>query len=691
MNLYRFYLDGNLLADEPLGWKELTTNIRNYDEIRGILITQDVTLSFRGDGYTYLKTIFDSDQVCALSQIIIEYNCGNVGYEEVFRGTVFITSLSFEGQLVKSKLEDDSFFARINNNKNVKAYLDVARSKSDVTITAVTPIDLTLFNVCTCGAYGDTRKAYTIFDSFQYLLQFMTDGVVGFASNYFGVGGPLEGHVIQTGLGLRDIAYTQDKKNIPYISFFELFTEMNKKDNLAIGIEYSGATPILRIEPYDDFFTDSASVVLANPSGVKISTDISKLYAKVKVGSDKVEPFQDCTQQNPALFPENIDFIGFRVEEFPLLTQCNTDTTLDLVSNWVISSNAIQHVLTDDPSYDEDMFFIEADRISAGNHTATQTDVFNDGGCYYNYFYNNLNVLNRWNSALPSNVIAVLGSTNNMFQAYRRTTSATITITGLTSYTTTTLDADGNPVEPYNDDWEFGFDGCVLPCPSPNNYGNGTATGTDVVTADSRYTVPNNGNYRFNADISLIEFKTFGIPFFGTANVDLTVSIHRYDAANTLLQSFPLTQSVFITSIPQTIFTNTFTPIIACTAGDYLLVSYTFTVTSLLAASGVTFKFAGEDTVGSGSAGFFICNFAQGFGGTLTRVVNTDFRNIQFEFEYPLSYANYKAMKADTKKYIQFNHCGKNYTAYIKDISYKPHNNSKLTLLTSKNGYRNNP
>lgn len=695
MSLYRFYLDGNLLADEPLGWKELTTSIRNYDEIRGILITQDVTLSFIGDGYTYLKTILDSDQVCALSSIVIEYNCGNVGYEEVFRGIVFITSLSFENEVCKTKLEDDSFFARINNNKNIKFYLDVGRSKSSVTITPVTPIDLTMFNVCTCAPEPDTRKAYKIFDSFQYLVQAMTDGTVGFASDYFDLGGECEGHVIQTGLGLRDINYTADKKNIPYISFFELFTECNKKNNLAIGIEYVGNTPILRVDTYDFFFTNTSSVVLVNPSGVKISTDISKLYAKVKVGSEKVEPFQDCTQQNPALFPENTDFVGYREEEFPLLTQCNTDTTLDLVSAWVISSNVIQHILTDDPSYDEDMVFIEATRIDATNHTATQTDVFNDGGCFYNAFYNNMNVLNRWNTALPNNVIVILGSSSNMFSAVRRTTSGVITVTGVgNSYTTTTVDADGNLIEPYNDDWDnlnngVSFDGCFLPCVSPNNYGNGTPTGTDVTTANSRYTVPSSGSYSFYADISLIDCKAIGILLGSTAGVDLTVIIHHYDAADTLVQDFSNTTSVTFTQSPQIFVANSSTPVISCTTGDYLLVSYVFTITSLsIFTTAIQFRFEGEE---NGAASFFNCVFSQGFGGQLTQVINTDFRNIQFDFNYPLSYAQAKAIKTDTKKFIQFNHCGKNYTGYIKDIQYKPHNNSRLTLLTSKNGYRNNP
>src|SRR4029079_2170935 len=125
-------------------------------------------------------------------------------------------SLNFENEVCKTKLEDDSFFARINNNKHIRDYLDVGRSKSGATISAGTPIDLQMFDVCDCSDITDKRKAYKVFDSFEFIVKFMTDGIMGFASDYFNVGGPVEGHVIQTGLGLRDIAYTTDKKNIPY-------------------------------------------------------------------------------------------------------------------------------------------------------------------------------------------------------------------------------------------------------------------------------------------------------------------------------------------------------------------------------------------------------------------------------------------------------------------------------------------
>lgn len=695
MPLYRFYLDGNLFVDEPAGWKELTTSIRNYDELRGILITQDVTLSFIGDGYTYLKTIFDSDQVCALSSIVIEYNCNNAGYEEVFRGTVFITSLSFEGEVVKSKLEDDSFFARINNNKNIKFYLDVARSKSSVTITPVTPIDLTMFNVCTCADEPDTRKAYKIFDSFQYLVQAMTDGVMGFASSYYDLGGECEGHVIQTGLGLRDINYTTDKKNIPYISFFEIFTECNKKNNLAIGIEYIGSTPILRVDTYDYFFASTASVILTNPSNVKISTDISKLYAKVKIGSDKIEPFQDCTSGNPATFPENTDFVGFREEEFPLLTQCNTDTTLDLVSSWVISSNVIQHILTNDPSYDEDMVFIEADRINATSHTATQTDVFSDGSCYYNAFYNNMNVLQRWNTALPNTVQVILGSGNNTLNAWATASRNFILTNAAPTYTTLTTDGFGNLIEGFDDDHTLGYDGGV---PSPNNYGTTVnpivqvPQGTPVGITESIYMVPVNGNYQFLAPVRLINIIQVGNSSTAPLSLQVTITINHYDSTGVLINPYAASGSIVALPAPQTFYFAANTGIISASAGDYFSVSYVFTVSTLSVLWQVNFTLTGTNDFNPQLGGTgFLCIFNQGYGGELVRIINTDFRNIQFDFNYPLSFAQSKAIKTDTKKFIQFNYCGKNYTGHIKDISYKPHNNSKLTLLTSKNGYRNNP
>jgi hypothetical protein len=692
MPLYRFYLDGNLLADEPLGWKELTTSIRSYDEIRGVLITQDVTLSFTGDGYTYLKSIFDSDQVCALSSIVIEYNCGSEGYEEVFRGTVFITSLSFENQVCKTKLEDDSFFARINNNKNIKAYLDAARSKNNVAISAVTPIDLTMFDVCTCLDDPKIRKAYKIFDSFQFLIKFMTDGIMDFASDYFSVGGQAEGHVIQTGLGLRNIAYTADKKNIPYISFFELFTECNKKYNLAIGIEYSGATPILRIEPYDYFFASTASVVLSNPSGVKISTDISKLYAKVRIGSGKVEPFQDCAMQNPALFPENVDFVGFREEEFPLLTQCNTDTTLDLVSSWVISSNVIQHILTDDPSYDEDMVFIEADRISPTAHTATQTDIFNDGNCYYNAFYNNMNTLQRWSSALPNTVQVILGSGNNTFDAYRTVTLPITLTTASPSYASATADGFGNTLELFDDDFNTGQDGGVQ-TGGPNNYGATVnpvvqvPQGTPVGATESLYIVPFNGNYQFLSFTNI--YLPNGAGAVG-ATLNLKVTISKYDSTGVLQDFWETIHTHLVTITPQSFYIAASSGVINAFAGDYISVSYLFSIVSPPSTNRtVVLNILGNDNMLRGTG--FICMFNQGYGGNLVQVINSDFRNIQFDFTYPLSFANFKALKSDTKKFIRFNHCGKDYTGYIKDIQYKPQNNSKLSLLTSKNGYRNNP
>jgi hypothetical protein len=686
--LYRFYLDGNLLADEPTGWKELSTSLKLYDEIRGVLATQDVTLGFIGDGYNYLKSIFDSDQVCALAQIRIEYNC-NGSFEEVFRGAVFITSISFENNICKTKLEDDSFFAKVNNNKSIKAYCTVARSKNGTGITAVTPSNVDMFNPCDC-TYGNNRTAYKIFDCLKYIISFMTDGAVGFVSDEFGTGGDWEAHRITTAWALR-VPNETNIKTVPYYSFKEIFQEINKKYNLGMGVELIAGVPTIRIEPFKYFRTATPSAILTNPSNVKITTDISLLYAKIVIGSDKTEQVDSCLTGGTANFPENADFVGFKQEEFPLLTECNIDTELNLVSSWIISSNVIQKaIFAGTDQYDQNIVFIEADLVNQ----AVQTDIFSDGNCYYNAFYSNQNTLLRWNSALPNEVQVILGSSDNRFDSWRDAPSAEITLTPASpTYSSATADGFGNKLEPFQDDYNLGTDGGVN-IGGPNNYGTTVnpivqvTQGNPIGTTESIYVIPSNGSYAFYGHLRLINARRGYNIFPYTLTLTVTVSISHYDSGGILIQQYDELQSFTIGLIPQVIIVTGDTGIISASAGDYLSVKYDFTGSDFIFAQD-TLKFQ-IDGGCNGCTGFS-CYFAQGFGGSLTQNLNRNFANILFDFEYPITYKQSKAIKADTKAPIQFNWCGRNYIGWIKDIKYNHHKNSKLLLVTNKNEYRNNP
>lgn len=681
---YRFYLDGNLLQDEPKGWKELVTSITEYDEIRAILLTQDVTLSFIGDGYTYLRDIFESDQVCALTELRIEYEC-TTGFEEVFRGTIFLTSVSFLNNECKTKVEDDSFFAKINNNKSIRAYLSVDRSKNGVTISPAIIDTVNFFNPCSC-TIDESRKAHRISDCFRYIIHFITDGEVNFVSDAFGASGIWAGHLISTGWKLRDPGETDVRIN-PFYSFKEIFQEVNKKYNIGMSVEIIAGIPTIRIEPFTYFRTATAVVTLSNPMDVEISTDVSQLYAKVVIGSDKTQPTDSCSSGGHANFPENVNFVGFKEEEFPLLTECNIDTELNLVSSWVISHNVIEKIIyVANDQYDETIIFLEAD-FATGNMIST--DVFSDGNCYYNNFYSNFKTLERWSSALPNIVQVILGSQNNSFLAYVNQQRNFSLSPGSPTYTTTTVDGFTNPLEPFQDDFSFGNDPSL-------SYGNtvnpvvAVPQGTPVTTVESIYIIPTNGNYVFESLVALSGIFPWFLAIPGTLLMFFTIKItlNHYDSAGNLINFYDNTTTMTLspssTPLSQNLFVST--SVINCTVGEYLSVEYEFTGNFNNNAYKLDFNI---DGVLAPSASFFQCNFFQGFGGELIRVVNTDFANIIFKFEYPISYDQYKTIRLDTKKPIAFDLCGKTYNAWIKDIKYNHHKNSKLTLRTSKNEFRN--
>lgn len=691
---YRFYLDGNLLQTEPEGWPDFVTAMKADDEFRAIFLAQTATLTFWGDGKDYLKTKFDADDVCALVELVVEYACNGNAFEEMLRGNIFITSLNFQGAGVKTKIHDDSFFAKIYNNKSIRAYLDTARSKTGETITA-TPQKLTLtFDPCpsaACAGFKDI-PSYKIFDCFRYIIDFMTDGEVDFSSDAFDVGGEWEGHTITTGLFLRDPG-NLEKRAIPFISFQEIFIEVNKKYNIGMDIEHVGNTPVLRIEPFDYFSDTAVSVILPSPSDVKIYTDISKLYAKVEIGSSETLEFDDCTTGNKATFPENADYATFKQEEFPLLTKCNDDKTLNLVSSWIISSNVIQNtVIGGDDSHDEQIFFIEAIRDDATHHTAVQTDIFNDGNCYYNAFYMNQNVLSRWNDALPSQVQVIIGSINNTFEAWRDNTSAEIQLSVPSpTYTSLTTDGFGNALEIFEDDYIIGADGGVQ-TGGPNNYGATVnpvvqvPQGSAVGATESLYIVPTNGSYSFRAFLSLIDVRR-NVTFPVFSDMDVTININHYDSGGNLVLTYSDTATFTVNWFtPQTLSHFLDTGVFAATAGDYVSVTYNITG-SMAGAAIIFFKING----GQGNDTGFTCYFSQGFGGTLTQDLNNDYPNILMEFEYPLTWQQFQAIKANTKKKIAFDWCAKDYHAAIHDIQFNHHDNSKLILKISKNGYRNNP
>jgi hypothetical protein len=189
MNAYRVYLD-TVLVDEPIGLSDIEITIERDAEIRGLLVKFTSELGFIGSGYDALITKRD-EGIVTITDVLIQYQDSGV-WKDLFEGIIFTADISYNltKKIATATVEDNSFTARINNNKNIDASFDVGKSKNGEVITAVTPVDIDFFdpvdNLATYF-YPDI-KCYKVFDCFRFIIDFMTDGNVGFESDFFDTG-----------------------------------------------------------------------------------------------------------------------------------------------------------------------------------------------------------------------------------------------------------------------------------------------------------------------------------------------------------------------------------------------------------------------------------------------------------------------------------------------------------------------
>jgi len=377
---YKFYLDGTLLADEPIGWEDLVTEIDRDLNLHGLLIKTNLKLTFVGDGYDYLKCVFDANSFCKEVKIIIEEQCSDgSGWDKVVDGLISCLDMQFDMNkcTVECDVEDNSYFARIKNNINIEAFPHVGKSKSGVDISPATLEKLTMFTPSTGVDSATPRYAYRVFELCKFLVSFMSDGEVDFKSTLFDVGGEFEGLFVTNGLHLATgVAADYQNEDIGSMSFKTLNEEVYKICNVGFTIETILGRPTLRIEKDDYHFGTTVSDTLDNVLGVtkRVKTDL--LYSILLIGST-------TTDNNPTLsFPEDIQLLGFKEEEYQLTGQCNIDRTFDLLGEWIRSSNVIEDILGGSTSYDEDFIFVMGVPVSTNVYRAQSYDIFSTGASY---------------------------------------------------------------------------------------------------------------------------------------------------------------------------------------------------------------------------------------------------------------------------------------------------------------------
>jgi hypothetical protein len=389
------------------------------DTLNGYLEEFTGELMFSGADYTYLRNAFFSNG-CAVVPVEIMDGCGLT-----LSGNLFLNDADWRPDkcTVTTQVVDSSFLSLIDNNKSIKAFVNVGRSKNDLPITAVVQSDLKFkaFDVVNNTDTPADRRGVRIYDALRTLVEFMSDGLIGFESDFFFPDDdPAQNRPRIPTLVTGRAARLGVDDSFAFISFEELYTDLNRLYNLSFAIERTGGNVILRIEPSSYFRQTGSVFTISNPNEVKQSADASSFYAKMKFGSSEVSDFIFFPSgTNPVSLP----FVQWSQEEYHLGGQCNTDTTLDLQLQYLITdTNTIMRCLPHgagnpqslvnppDQSFDDKIFIVLFD---ASNETIVSTNPIDSDLRYYNGRLNNQQVAERWGDGVPFPIFLFLGANTN--------------------------------------------------------------------------------------------------------------------------------------------------------------------------------------------------------------------------------------------------------------------------------------
>lgn len=517
---YRIYIDNVLINDLPKGFESVVLSVERDSQLDGVFYKYGSPLTFVGDGYTALKAKYDAS-FCNTATLKIQSRCNVIGtFVTLFEGVIQISKCIFNLSdcYVEVTLSDDVITAKIANNWRVSGVINTDRSIGRTSITPATDVNIDLFTPST-GTYDKTgRMAYTVYEAFEWLVAYMTDGSVQFASATFGGGGDYEYWYVSTGLALRDTA----NETAPDISFYDLYVGINKLIPLGFWVEDNAGTPRLRVEERSYFYSSTNMLNMRNIGGDGLMAKVSEelLYAKVEMGT------KTYTNRNDSGGPFNFldeTFFGWKPQEYGFAIACNIDNSLDLRTELICDNNTIEDILINsNDEYDDEVVLIIGEEYSLGAFRAIKYSAGTGGDFYYNEPTMQFNVAQRWQAYIPGSFSKwlELSSVDDTCEVNTGSVSGAYTVTTSKA----ALVANRYP-----------FDNEVF-----DNGGNFDAT------TNYRYTCPTDGQYGVRVVVNYVIGAI--APAVSTT---VFVTINHYDSTATLVASLAKQLTTFETDFGQ--------------------------------------------------------------------------------------------------------------------------------------------
>ena len=515
----KFLIDG---ADrgQPTNAEEFGVTVSLDSTINARIVSFDNDLLFVGGVYQYIFQNLVDTGGCSLIDVEVQYQCAGV-WQKLVKGYIIVSECNFDLDKcqVRTKLYDDSFSTKINNNKSIPFYSNSNITKNLETIVPPTIYDVAFFNAST-GAYDMVNLVgcIKIYDALKFLVSCMSDNFVDFESDYF------RNQINSSGYGktlmmTNGLAIRTPNQSPTQMTFDKLYEALNKKIRLGMVIErQSNGRPLLRIENYDYFQQLGASCNLYDQPNIKMAFDKAQLYAAVNFGS---EPFlypAECDGGNGGCTFPQIAFRGFRDETFGILGQCNTGNVMDLKSSDVVfDTNVIDDIYRfNNDQYDLGMVLVDCNFFGTSQPIyASDQDPLGYGGHVYNADYINEQVSQNWLGGFPNSLFQYLSVG---FDPFDTVVNANSNYTGTFPF----WQIDGGSNLTYS-----GYNGSYIV------FGNQTYDPNNLFDGQS-YTVPYTGLYTVQGSIALQRI------LLGAANNtfrSFQVIVRRFDSSATLIQS----------------------------------------------------------------------------------------------------------------------------------------------------------
>jgi len=435
-----------------------TISERLYWSLGMAAYTQEIecTLTMTQDAYNILRTAYNTS-VCDSLEAVIVNNTGKSESSYSINTLIYINdikwNLSKRSCVVQFVVSP--FLQFIDNNQGIKVTLGAGLSKNLTDISGYTVRRTVTLPNPVGGADTVDRLGWRFYDAFAYLIAFISDGTLTFASDFFGYSSGIYASqrygVLMMGAEVRlGPSYdTNFPRPDPLLSFGELYKDCQKLFNVGLSIEGT----VVRIEPRT-YWNQSGNLIPIDAIKELMSElDREQFYSSVRLGSFGYNSDYDYLGM--------VAYYGHRDEQYHLLGQCNINNQLDLhTSTLIIDTNAIMASLPvagggfNDDTADQSNMLIDCTTLDVANITPVP---LNPLQVYYNAAFSNGNTLMRWDGYIPFTVYQL---NQGLLQLVRASHSG-VTQQAVSNGVTTATFAPQDDVNPPNfdtgGDYQLGF------------------------------------------------------------------------------------------------------------------------------------------------------------------------------------------------------------------------------------------